>query len=106
MEHLESLLTCLQGVAYILHVWPPILSAVVHASLAALFAVSISYQAAPDMSDPQHPQPGAPWYITKSCSVAHDKNNIHYCKQAKAAFACSCVILYVQPRQVRHDGPK
>lgn len=78
---------------YILHVWPPILSALVHGILVTLFAISISYQAAPDMGDPQHPQPGAPWYITKSCSVAYNPNNVHYCEQAKAAFACSCAIM-------------
>jgi hypothetical protein len=69
------------------------LSALVHGILIALYAVSIDYQAASDMSDPQHPQPGPPWYITKSCSVAYDKNNIQYCKQAKAAFGSTCTIL-------------
>lgn len=86
-------LTRSQGVMYILHVFPPILSALVHAIFMALYAVSLAYQAGPDMSDPQHPQPGAPWYITKPCSVAYNKNNIHYCEQAKASFAASCVML-------------
>lgn len=78
---------------YILHVWPPLFSAIVHGILLALYAVSIDYQAGSDMSDPKHPQPGPPWYITKSCSVAYNPNNIHYCEQAKAAFACTCIML-------------
>ena len=82
-----------KSIMFVLHVFPPVLSALVHAILVALFVVSIHEQAASDMSDPAHPQPGPPWYITKSCSVAHDKNNVHYCKQAKAAFACTCVMM-------------
>lgn len=80
-------------VMFIVHVFPPWLSIVVHALLCALYAVSIRYQAGSDMTDPEHPQPGAPWYITKSCSVAAHPSNVHYCKQAKAAFACTCVAL-------------
>lgn len=80
---------------YMLHVFPPLLSVLTHAALVALYSVSISYQAGSDMSDPKRPQPGAPWYISKSCSVAHDKKLVGYCQQAKAAFACSVLILYV-----------
>jgi hypothetical protein len=79
---------------YILHVFPPPLSVLTHTALVALYSVSIAYQAGSDMSDPKRPQPGAPWYISKSCSVAQDKDLVGYCRQAKAAFACSVVILY------------
>src|SRR5271154_6418972 len=82
-----------KSIMYIVHVFPPILSVIIHAILIALYAVSVSYQIAPDMSDPEHPQPGAPWYITKSCSVAYSKSNIGYCLQAKAAFACTVTIM-------------
>jgi len=68
-------------------------SVVVHAILTAIFVVSLAYQAGPDTSDPDHPQNGPPWYITKPCSVAHDPSNIGYCQQAKAAFACTCIIV-------------
>ena len=77
---------------FILHVWPPLFSAFVHGILVALYAVSIDYQASSDMTDPQHPQRGAPWYITKSCSVAFKKKNLPYCLPAKAAFARTCVM--------------
>ena len=80
-------------VMYILHVFPPLVNVLTHTLLIALFTVSITYQAGSDMTDPQHPQPGPPWYITKSCSVAYNPNNIHYCIQAKASFACVCVML-------------
>lgn len=76
---------------FIVHVWPPLLSAVVHAGLTVVYALSAAYQAGSDTSDPKHPQHGAPWYITKSCSVAHTRSNVHYCQQAKAAFACTVV---------------
>lgn len=84
-----------KSVMYILHVFPPVLSGVIHAILVALYSVSIAYQAGSDKSDPDHPQSGAPWYITKSCSVTHNKNLVGYCQQAKAAFACTCAMLAV-----------
>jgi hypothetical protein len=84
---------------HMLHVFPPLLSVLVHAALVALYSVSIAYQAGSDMSDPRKPQPGPPWYISKSCSVAHDKKLVGYCMQAKSAFACTVVILYVPPPQ-------
>ncbi|KAL9132128.1 MAG: hypothetical protein Q9217_000062 [Psora testacea] len=41
-------------------VFHPLISLFVHAALVAIWAVSIHGQAGPDMSDPAHPQPGAP----------------------------------------------
>jgi len=92
---LSMFIMLVKSVMYICHVFPPILSAPIHGALIALYAVSISYQAGSDTSDPKHPQHGAPWYITKSCSVAHNKNNVGYCEQAKAAFACTVVMMCV-----------
>lgn len=74
--------------------YPPV-AAVVHASLMILYIVSAVYQAGSDMSDPKHPQPGAPWYIAKSCSVAFKKSNVGYCMQAKALFAVTVVMMLV-----------
>ena len=82
-----------KAVMYMLHVFPPILSVVVHAVLVALYTTSVYFQASSDTSDPEHPQNGPPWYITKSCSVAHNKSNIGYCKQAKASFGATVSIL-------------
>lgn len=76
-----------------LHVFPPILSVVLHSVLTALYAASVYYQASSDTSDSQHPQNGPPWYITKSCSVAHSASNIGYCQQAKAAFGATTSML-------------
>ncbi|KAL8740295.1 MAG: hypothetical protein Q9190_006984 [Brigantiaea leucoxantha] len=81
-----------KGIMFITKVWHPLLSAVVHAALIALFAVSIHGQAGSDMSDPEHPQPGAPWYITKSCGPPVSAANQGYCKQAKGAFAVSIML--------------
>lgn len=80
---------------FVLRVWIPLLSAIVHAALLALYAYSVHAQTAPDTIDPEHQNRGAPWYIRKSCSVAHNKNNIGYCKQAKASFAVTLLLLYV-----------
>lgn len=84
-----------KSIMYICHVFPPILSALVHLALIALYAVSVAYQAGSDTSDPQHPQHGPPWYITKSCSAVHDPSIVGYCTQAKAAFACTLVMMCV-----------
>src|SRR5689334_11076042 len=84
-----------KSIMYMVHVFPPILSVFVHAILLVLYCVSAYYQASPDMSDPAHPQPGAPWYITKPCSVVYDKSNLGYCRQAKASFGCTCAMIGV-----------
>ena len=78
---------------YIVSVFPPILSVVLHAALIALYSTSVYYQLSKDMSDPKRPQNGPPWYITKSCSVASNPDNVQYCTQAKAAFGASTTLL-------------
>ena len=92
---LSMFLMLLKSIMYICHVFPPILSAITHAGLIAIYTVSVIYQTGSDTTDPAHPQHGAPWYITKSCSVAHDKGLIGYCTQAKASFACTVAMLSV-----------
>jgi hypothetical protein len=76
-----------------LHTLYPILSLVVHALEVGLWAYSASGQVSPDMSDPQHLNPGPPWYITKSCSISFKKSNIGFCQQAKASFYVAVVML-------------
>ncbi|KAH1436752.1 hypothetical protein KXX32_005181 [Aspergillus fumigatus] len=78
---------------HFLRLFYPPLSVIVHGGLVAVYIVSARYQAGPDMSDPAHPQPGAPWYITKKCTVAANKNNINYCRQSKALFAFTIIII-------------
>lgn len=73
----------------------PPLSAFVHGSMMALFIVAARFQAGSDMTDPRRPQPGAPWFITKNCNVAKYPSNIGYCQQAKALFAMTVIISYV-----------
>lgn len=91
-----------KAVLFVMHIWVPLLSAIVHAALVILWSFSVYAQSASDMTDPKHPQRGAPWYITKSCSVVFNKNNIHYCRQAKAAFAVSIILLYVDHFDIFH----
>ncbi|KAJ5168188.1 uncharacterized protein N7482_003782 [Penicillium canariense] len=76
-----------------MHLFFPPLGAFIHGAIMVLYIVSARYQAGSDMSDPKHPQPGPPWYIAKSCSVAAHKSNIGYCMQAKSLFAVSVVII-------------
>lgn len=82
-----------KSIMYMVHVFPPILSVIVHCVLTALYAASVYYQASSDTSDPTRPQNGPAWYITKPCSVAHLESNIGYCQQAKAAFGATVSIL-------------
>jgi len=72
--------------------YPPV-AAFVHAGLLAVYIASASFQAGSDTSDSKHPQNGAPWYIAKSCGVAAHPNNIQYCKQAKALFAITIIVM-------------
>ncbi|PGH27325.1 hypothetical protein AJ80_01035 [Polytolypa hystricis UAMH7299] len=80
---------------FLLGVFYPPFSVVVHTSLVVLYPLAISFQLGKDMSDPQHPQPGPPWYITKNCNVASRPSNIAYCQQAKSLFAITVVALAV-----------
>lgn len=95
MAVLSMFLMLVKGIMYMLHVLPPIVSAVVHLILIILYSVAVSYQASSDTSDPRHPQNGPAWYITKSCSVVHDRSLMGYCQQAKATFACFVAMLAV-----------
>ncbi|KAJ5221796.1 uncharacterized protein N7469_010683 [Penicillium citrinum] len=78
-----------------MHIFFPPIAATVHGALFILYIVSARYQAGSDTSDPKHPQPGAPWYIAKSCSVAAHQTNIGYCKQAKSLFAITVIVIII-----------
>lgn len=92
---LSLFLMLVKAPMFILNVFYPPLSVLVHIGLTIIYAISIAYQASPDMSDPERPQPGAPWYLTKNCNVAKSRSNVGYCRQAKASFACTVLMLYV-----------
>ena len=89
---LSVFILLLKGIMFLTGVLHPLFSLFLHAGLVAVWAVAIHNQAAPDMSDPEHPQPGAPWYITKKCAPPVSDDLIPYCKQAKAAFAITVVL--------------
>lgn len=88
MAVLSMFFMLVKGTMYMLHVLPPIVSAILHAVLIALYSVAVAFQGSSDTTDPSRPQHGPPWMVTESCSVAHDKSLIGYCQQAKATFAC------------------
>ncbi|KAK5088058.1 hypothetical protein LTR05_002274 [Lithohypha guttulata] len=92
---LSMFLMLVKGTTFMLHVLPPIVSTILHAILIALYSVAAAFQASSDTTDPRRPQNGPPWYITKNCSVAHDKSLVGYCQQAKATFACFVAMLGV-----------
>jgi len=79
-------------VMYVMHIFLPLVSLLVHGMLVAIYAVSIRNQTAPDMSDPTKPSPGMPWYLSKGCAKATQANK-GYCMQARASFAITCVML-------------
>ena len=91
---LSVFLLLVKGIMFITHVWHPLLSVVVHVVLVALYAVSIHAQTAKDMSDAEHPQKGAPWYITKRCGPPVDPAVHGYCQQAKGTFAVTVLLWY------------
>ncbi|KAJ9292956.1 hypothetical protein DTO271G3_8254 [Paecilomyces variotii] len=92
---LSTFLLLTKAPIHILRVFYPPLSVAVHGALVVLYSIAASFQAGKDMSDPQHPQPGPPWYITKSCSVAAHKSDIGYCQQAKSLFAVTIIITII-----------
>jgi hypothetical protein len=80
---------------WLLHVFLPIFSLLLHIPLLILWAYGIYIQTSPDTIDPEHTNKGAPWYITKSCDIVEDKQIRSYCMQAKSAFAVSVIMVYV-----------
>ncbi len=90
---LAMFIMIVKGIMFIMRLFRPFVSFLVHGLLLGLFAYSVYAQSSPDLSDPQHPQSGAPWYITKSCSVVHRQSNYGYCQQAKASFAVTVILM-------------
>ncbi|KAI5210587.1 hypothetical protein E4T39_00102 [Aureobasidium subglaciale] len=90
---LSMFIMLIKPVLFFMRALIPIFSALVHLLLVVLYAYSAYGQSASDMTDKDHLQKDAPWYITKSCNVASDKKNIGFCKQAKASFAVTLCLL-------------
>jgi len=92
---LSMFILLVKSVLVPLHVLYPILSFLMHALEVGLYAYSVYGQTAPDTIDPKHSNPGPPWYITKSCSVAALKSNTGFCQQAKGAFFVTVFMLAI-----------
>lgn len=90
---LSMFIMLVKPVLFFMRALIPVFSALVHILLVVLYAYSAYGQSASDMTDKDHPQKGAPWYITKSCGVVYDKSNYGYCQQAKASFAVTLCLL-------------
>jgi hypothetical protein len=78
---------------WLLKVFLPIFSLMLHTALLILWSYGLHMQTAPDTIDPAHQNHGAPWYITKSCNIVEDKLNRGYCMQAKSAFAVTVIMM-------------
>lgn len=89
---LSMFVLLLKSIMFVLHTWIPLFSALVHAALVAVYAVAIRNQSASDMSDPDKPSPGLPWYLSKGCSHATPGNH-GYCMQARASYALTIVMM-------------
>ncbi|KAI0996153.1 hypothetical protein K3495_g12026 [Podosphaera aphanis] len=85
-------------VMFVLHIWYPILGAIVSAFITALWIVSIYGQMGPDHIDPIHPSNIA-WYIGHSCEIARPSGNHHYCILAKASFTTTVFMFFVYVSQ-------
>ncbi|KAI1081895.1 hypothetical protein F5B20DRAFT_36826 [Whalleya microplaca] len=81
-------------VAFIMHVWFPLIALLFNIALAVLYAVSIYGQAGPDYLDPRYPSPVA-WYIAKPCTVAANQSIQGSCKLAKGTFAATVIMLII-----------
>ncbi|KAI1342905.1 hypothetical protein F5Y15DRAFT_412578 [Xylariaceae sp. FL0016] len=81
-------------IAFIMHVWYPVIALIFNVSLVAFYAASIGGQAGPDYLDPNYPSPVA-WYIAKPCTVAANKTVQGECTQAKGAFAATCIMFAI-----------
>ncbi|KAH8719444.1 hypothetical protein GQ44DRAFT_623471 [Phaeosphaeriaceae sp. PMI808] len=80
---------------WLLKVFYPIFSLLLHATLLSLWAYGIHMQTAPDLIDPEHQNKGLPWYLSKSCKIVESKIDQQYCMQAKSAFAVSIIMLAI-----------
>ncbi|KAL3476379.1 hypothetical protein BJX99DRAFT_142603 [Aspergillus californicus] len=78
---------------HLLHLLYPAGLALVQVGLIVVYCVSAAWQAGSDTSDPDHPQNGPPWYITKNCNVAFGSGNVTYCMQAKSLFAVTIILI-------------
>jgi hypothetical protein len=83
----------IKATMWLLHVFVPLVSLLLHIALTILWAYGLHVQTSPDTIDPKRINNGAPWYITKSCNIVDDKHNRSYCMQAKASFAVSIIML-------------
>ncbi|CAJ2500599.1 Uu.00g034520.m01.CDS01 [Anthostomella pinea] len=81
-------------IAFILHVWYPVVALLFNVSLVAFYAASLGGQAGPDYLDPTKPSPVA-WYIAKPCTVAANKAVQGNCTLAKGTFAATSVMFAV-----------
>ena len=91
---LSMFILLVKVVMFVLHAFLPVLSIFVHLLLIVLYAVGVRNQATPDLTDKTvpHLQKNMPWYLSKGCSFATEKNK-HYCLQARASFAVTIVQL-------------
>ncbi|KAF2820072.1 hypothetical protein CC86DRAFT_125162 [Ophiobolus disseminans] len=85
----------IKSTMWLLKVFLPIFSLILHTALLCLWAYGLHIQTSGDTIDPAHQNKGAPWYITKSCNIVDDKTERAYCMQAKASFAVSIVMLTI-----------
>ncbi|KAF9883151.1 hypothetical protein FE257_004036 [Aspergillus nanangensis] len=90
---LSTFFLIVKSPCHLLRIWYPVVSVIIHLGLMAIYIVSAVGQAGSDKSDPKHLQSGPPWYLTKQCNVAKDKDVVGYCQQAKALFAFTVVII-------------
>ncbi|TKA79682.1 hypothetical protein B0A55_04086 [Friedmanniomyces simplex] len=89
---LSMFLLLAKSTMYVLHIFLPVIGAILSIVEVALYAVSIKNQSTPDHSDPAHMISGLPWYLSKGCSYA-EPGNYRFCMQARATFAVTCVMV-------------
>ena len=83
-----------KSVLFVVELFPPLLSLLVHSLLIVLYGISIGHQAGSDYSDPEHPS-RVPWYLRRGCGPPVAPVLHGYCQQAQSSFAVAVCMWYV-----------
>jgi len=91
---LSMFILLVKVVMWVMKVFWPLTSVVVHAALFALYVVSLHAQLAEDVSDPLQENRGVPWYLRRNaCGLVREQGHYGYCMQARASVAVTVLMV-------------
>jgi hypothetical protein len=83
-------------ITFIMKIWFPIVSTLIHFSLVALYAVSVYGLVGPDYADARYPAPAA-WYLRYGCDMARPYGSYTSCQVAQSSLFLALYMLLVGP---------